>query len=71
VVDEKQPFNQAQLRFILEDLSPGLIKRMCRERSSDPQYLEACGGLLEAFLNLLIVALKRGHFNAEFLLACR
>ena len=34
---EEQPFNKAQLRFILEELSPGLVKRMCRERSSDGQ----------------------------------
>ena len=26
---------------------------------------------MEAFLNLLIAALKRGHYNPEFLLACR
>jgi hypothetical protein len=44
VADEKQPFTEAQLKFILEDLSPGLIKRMCRERSSDAQVsLEARG----------------------------
>lgn len=40
-VDPKQPFNKAQLRFILEDLSPGLVKRMCRERSSDVQVSPA------------------------------
>lgn len=34
---EEQPFTKAQLRFILEDMSPGLVKRMCRERSSDAQ----------------------------------
>ena len=33
-----------------------MVKRMCRERSNDPSYLEACGSLLEAFLNLLIAA---------------
>jgi len=30
-----------------------------------------CGGLLERYLKLMLVELKRGYFNKEFLLACR
>lgn len=35
------------------------------------QYLEACGALLEGLINLLLAALRHGHYNQEFLLACR
>lgn len=45
VADEKQPFTEAELKFILEDLSPGLVKRMCRERSSDAQVSFEARGL--------------------------
>jgi hypothetical protein len=44
---------------------------MCREKSTDHQYLEVCGGVLEGFLNLLLIELRRGHFNQDFLIACR
>jgi hypothetical protein len=30
-----------------------------------------CGGVLEAFLNLLLAELRAGYFNQDFLLACR
>ena len=30
-----------------------------------------CGGLLERYLKLMLVELKRGYYNKEFLLACR
>ena len=60
-----------------------MIRRMCRERSKDDQvsynlvnisfvqYLEVCGGVLQGFLDLLLVEIRRGHFNQEFLFACR
>lgn len=35
VVDPKQPFTKGELRYILEDMSPSLVKKMCRERSND------------------------------------
>lgn len=72
-----------QIRYLLEDFSPGLIRKMCRERSRDDQvsctsmtsyliqYLDVCGGVLEDFLNLMLLELRAGHFNQEFLFACR
>jgi hypothetical protein len=60
-----------EIRYILEDMGPSLIKKMCRERSGDEQYLEVCGGVLEGFLNLFLTELKRKHFHVEFLYACR
>lgn len=59
------------IRYILEDLTPGLVKKMCRERSQNDSYLEVCGGVLEALLDLLLAELKAGYFNQGFLLACR
>lgn len=52
-------------------MTPGLVKRMCRERSQHDQYLEVCGGVLEAFIDLMIAELRAGYFNQDFLLACR
>lgn len=60
-----------QIRYILEDLTPGLVKKMCRERSQHDQYLEVCGGVLEALLDLMLAELRAGHFNQDFLFACR
>jgi len=67
-VDEMPP---DQVRYVLEELAPGLIRRMCRERSGDNQYLDVCAGVLEGFLDLMLVELKRGRFNQDFLFACR
>jgi hypothetical protein len=69
--EESKGLSEEQIRYILEDFSPGLIRKMCREGSQDDQYLEVCGGVLEGFLNLLLIELRRGHFNQDFLIACR
>ena len=59
------------IRYVIEDMAPGLVKKMCRERSTNDNYLEVCGGLLEAFLDLMLAELKARQFNQQFLLACR
>lgn len=34
-IDPKQPFTKGELQYILEDMSPSLVKKMWRERSND------------------------------------
>ena len=57
-VDEKQPFNKAQLRYILEDMSPGLVKRMCRERSNDPSVSHVQIRFLSIYSILHLILLR-------------
>jgi hypothetical protein len=60
-----------QRKYILEDLSPSLIRKMMRERSRDDNYLDICGKVLEAFLGLMLAEMKAGYYNQDFLFACR
>lgn len=69
--DEEPKVPKDLIKHVEEELAPSLIRKMCRETSKDDEYLEICGGVLEAFLDLLLVELKRGHFSQDFLFACR
>lgn len=61
----------AQMKYVLGELAPSMIRKMCRETSKDDVYLEICGGVLEGFIDLMLVELRRGHFNQDFLMSCR
>ena len=59
------------LRYIFEDVAPGIVKKMQRERSNDATYLEVCASVLKELLLLSIPIMQRKIWNVEFLLAIR
>jgi hypothetical protein len=84
VLDDEPPLEQQQpdfathpyltkehLRYIFEDLAPGLVKKMARERSTSDPYLESCADVLQSLLLFSIPVMKHKIWNVEFLLAIR
>ena len=47
---DKPYLTQAHLRYIFEDLAPGIVKKMARERSQSDSYLDCCREILESLI---------------------
>ena len=72
---ENQPtepyLTAGHIRYLFEDLAPGIVKKMARERSTNDLYLDACKDVLSSLLLLSIPVMKQKLWNVEFLLAIR
>jgi hypothetical protein len=57
--------------FFEEEFTPGLLRRLSKERSHDENYLQVIADIMETYMLLFIDFMKVRHFNEDFVSSMR